>query len=518
MQDVDVTIVGGGPTGLFTALLLHCLGVSVCVLDEKPAILKAGRADALNARTQQYFEVAGILDELLPRGLKCNTSSTFSRGEFKSRQNAWWVSIEHALHKNFLMIGQPVVEEVISRKLQGVVMHHEKVNYITEDKNFVIVRTQSGCQFRSRFAVGADGARSMVRNSLGVGFVGTKPEMLWAVLDTFIETDFPVCPEIITFELGGQSRVSWIPRERGLSRFYVLLEGAVSQALAEESIKRHMAPYHVEFKQTEWYSTFNVKERIADSFISREGSGRIFLAGDAAHVHSVNGGQGLNTGISDAFALAWRLSFALRPSKLALKGNGKLLRSYDVERRSIARQVIDIAAALVRDTVHEAKQYVTTIQRNAGFITGMGVAYNGLGSQLVEGSEHGIWRAGDRCPDVILRKMPQSSPTRLYSEVQYGKFLTLFIGKRGETFPSHASGVVSYIVLPTLCSQAGSDEAEQGASDIVSTGQEFTADWASFSDPFVVIVRPDMYIGLVSSPSCERSWKVYLDGIFGSAD
>lgn len=113
-----------------------------------------------------------------------------------------------------------------------------------------------------------------------------------------------------------------------------------------------------------------VKERIAGTFISKDGSGRVFLAGDAAHVHSVNGGQGLNTGMSDAFSLAWRLNLALKPELLKPQMAGEVLRSYDTERRNTAIQVIDVAAALVRDTVREAKTYVATIEKNAGFITG----------------------------------------------------------------------------------------------------------------------------------------------------
>lgn len=113
-----------------------------------------------------------------------------------------------------------------------------------------------------------------------------------------------------------------------------------------------------------------VKERIASSFISKDGAGRVFLAGDAAHVHSVNGGQGLNTGIADAFSLAWRLALVLKSPRLQEGAAGKILRSYDIERRQTAQGVIDVAAALVRDTVHTAKQYVGTIERNAGYITG----------------------------------------------------------------------------------------------------------------------------------------------------
>lgn len=186
-------------------------------------------------------------------------SSTFANGEFLSRQNKWWVGLENTLHKNFLMIGQPVVEKAIASRLEGLVRFGEQVVSVTEDDNGVETVTDSGFKIRSKYAVGADGARSMVRKQIGATFTGTKPEMLWAVLDTFIDTDFPLCPEIITFQLNGQSRVSWIPRERGMCRFYVLLEGEVTQERAQESIKQHLAPHKIEFTKTEWYSTFDGK-------------------------------------------------------------------------------------------------------------------------------------------------------------------------------------------------------------------------------------------------------------------
>ena len=113
-----------------------------------------------------------------------------------------------------------------------------------------------------------------------------------------------------------------------------------------------------------------VKERIAGTFVTKEGRGRILLAGDAAHVHSVNGGQGLNTGISDAFAVAWRFALAVKQQDLSPAQVSTLLQSYDAERRSTAAGVIDVAAALVRDTNHTAKQYVSTIERAAAYITG----------------------------------------------------------------------------------------------------------------------------------------------------
>ncbi|KAM0496320.1 hypothetical protein ACHAP8_007581 [Fusarium lateritium] len=503
MEQVDVTIVGGGPTGLFVALLLQPLGISVRVLDEKPSCLELGRADALNARTQQYFEVAGILDELLTDGLKCNTSSTFKSGDFKSRQNEWWVGIEHALHKNFLMIGQPVVEQVMRNRLGDSVSYNEHVINVAEDEESVTVMSSSGRKVSSKYVVGADGARSFIRNTLSIPFTGTKPEMTWAVLDTFLDTDFPTCSEIITFELNEESRVAWIPRERGMSRFYVLLKGEITQQLAEESIKEHLAPYRVEFTKTEWFSTFHVKERLASSFISNEGYGRIILAGDAAHVHSVNGGQGLNTGVSDAFALAWRLAAIAKPSNLTTEAKKAILGSYDVERRSTAAQVIGVAAALVRDTVHTAKKYVSTIERNAGFITGMGVNYSEFATPLVQGTEHGIWRPGYRCPDVVMTAT-SGETTRLYQNVAYGEFIVLAIGNR---LPNGSTSAPVYTILP-----GGTTNGHVQLDQDRDCDKTFFADWANKASA-IVIVRPDMYVGYAGTAE-DEAWKNYLDAYF----
>lgn len=157
------------------------------------------------------------------------------------------------------MIGQPVIEKMLSDKLGDDVRYGEKVVALEEHDDHVEITTDANRGVRAAYVLGADGAKSFVRKAIGATFTGTKPEMLWAVLDTMIETDFPECPEIITFQLNGQSRVSWIPRERGLCRFYVLLEGEVTLERAQESIKQHLAPHKIEFTKTEWYSTFDGK-------------------------------------------------------------------------------------------------------------------------------------------------------------------------------------------------------------------------------------------------------------------
>ncbi|KAI1396940.1 FAD binding domain-containing protein [Hypoxylon fuscum] len=507
-EQVDLAIVGGGPTGLLSALLASRLGLSVRVIDAKPGPLEVGRADALNARTQQYLEVVGILDELLPLGIKCNTSSTFSEGDFKSRQSHWWTSLQHCHRPNFLMIGQSVVEQVLTSQLDVPVYYQEKVISISETEEYVTLSTDSGRKVRSKYAIAADGARSTVRRMLDISFTGTKPEMVWAVLDTFIDTDFPVCPEIITFQLRGQSRVSWIPREGGMARFYVLLDGEITQKRTEDSIREHMAPHRVDFVKTEWFSTFDVKERIASTFVSNQGTGRIILAGDAAHVHSVNGGQGLNTGIADAFALSWRVVTAIKNAGLTPDAALKLIQSYDTERRIVAQEVIDVAAALVRDTANTAKQYVSTIEKNAGYITGMGVSYNGVGSKLITESEQGIWKAGQRCPDIWLTNARTNETMRIYSMVQYGRYLVLSIGTQWDT-EAWFKDICSYLTLvPTSSSKVGTDSRSHGFSDENNT---FSSDLVDIEDDFVVVVRPDMYIGYVGEGV---GWRTYLEQLY----
>lgn len=248
--------------------------------------------------------------------------------------------------------------------------------------------------------------------------------------------------------------------------------------------------------------------------MTKEGEGRVCLAGDAAHVHSVNGGQGLNTGIADAFALAWRLGYLAAASrgdlKLAPGADVKVLRSYDTERRATAQGVIDVASRLVRDTMHTAKQYVETIEKNASYITGMGVSYDSFGSELVqagaarEDPRQACWTAGRRCPDVSLvgRDCPEAS--RIYSLAEYGKFSVLLFGEAyldtETTWPAPARANF-YKVLPVGSSGlAGASKGVWSVADPVVGGDE----------SFAVVIRPDMYIGFVGEGD---GWKSYVASV-----
>jgi phenol 2-monooxygenase (NADPH) len=241
----------------------------------------------------------------------------------------------------------------------------------------------------------------------------------------------------------------------------------------------------------------------------------VILAGDAAHVHSVNGGQGLNTGIADAFALAWRLAYVLTDKDLGKATADVLIRSYDTERRAVAQGVIDVAATLVRETVRTAAEYVSAIERNAGYITGMGVSYDALGSALVRESSVGIWRAGHRCPDVYLTPaLEQGSARRLYSTLSrgYGKHLILRIGQhddvgRGGSL-EHKAGSHRARTIRVLA--RGADGADAATSPDVE--EIFWADWVRATDSHTVVVRPDMYVGFVGTDEGAAEYLSYLEG------
>lgn len=413
-QNVDIAIIGAGPVGLMCAYLAERSGLSTVVIDKSGEPLQVGRADALNARTLQLLEVADLFDDLYPLGKPCNTSSVWADGKFVSRQSQWWDNLEGCFHKHFLMLGQSFVEQLLDEKLKKV---NSPVRRLTSVENIevadqgCVTTLSNGEKINSQYVIGADGSRSFVRNHFKVPFQIERPQIVWAVIDGVIDTDFEKVPEIIVFQ-AETSDVAWIPREGNIDRFYIRMDTkdfTIEDAIAK--INRAMQPHTLKFKEVVWFSHFSVKESVAESFNVQE---RVFLAGDACHVHSVNGGQGLNTGLADAFNLMWKL-------KMVLKSGApkELLKTYEGERKPVAQSVIESSGELVRSTKFSqtgthAQDYVNIVQKRAGNITGMGIRY---------GSE-GL--SGTRLHDLEVTMA--DNKTRLYSLLDYNQYTLLVFG------------------------------------------------------------------------------------------
>jgi hypothetical protein len=177
---------------------------------------------------------------------------------------------------------------------------------------------------------------------------------------------------------------------------------------AIDKINRAIKPHSLSFKEIIWFSRFSVKESVAEKFFVQD---HIFLAGDACHVHSVNGGQGLNTGLADAFNLMWKLNMVMN-----FGASTKLLQSYESERKPVALSVIEASGELVRSTKYShngthAQDYVKIVQQRAGNITGMGIRYGDQGLR------------GSRVFDFEI--FEGTKELRLYSLLNYTKFTLL---------------------------------------------------------------------------------------------
>lgn len=464
-RETDIVVVGAGPVGMLCAYLGQLCGLSTIVLDQSTGPLQVGRADALNARTLQLLETVGLFDEIYPHGKICNTSSVWAGGQFVSRQSAWWEALEGCFHKHFLMIGQSHIEKLLDAKLRELgapVRRASAVADVQITDEGCVTQLASGERLHSKFVIGADGSRSLVRERMAIPFEVVRPQIVWAVIDGVIETDFPKVPEIIVFQ-AETSDVAWIPREGNIDRFYVRMDTkdfTFEQAIAK--INRAMHPHTLRFREIVWQSNFSVKESVAESFSVRD---RVFLAGDACHIHSVNGGQGLNTGLADAFNLVWKLHRVLRGH-----ASPELLRTYEGERKPVALSVVETSGELVRSTkfspnASHAQDYVEIVRKRAGNITGMGIRYGTDG--LV----------GSRMHDLPVQR--GETKTRLYSLLDYTKSTLFIFGEQ-----AMPDSVPAFVNVVRIAPQAQADGY-----------------WATGS-PYAnqaVLVRPDSYIESVTA-------------------
>jgi 2-polyprenyl-6-methoxyphenol hydroxylase-like FAD-dependent oxidoreductase len=475
----DIAIIGAGPVGLMCGYLAEKCGLKSVIIDKSDGPLQVGRADALNARTLQLLESVGLFDELYALGKPCNTSSVWANGAYISRQSSWWDELEGCFHKHFLMLGQAYLERLVDQKLSDAgnpVLRSTSILDVKVLDDHCETSLSNHDKIISKYVIGSDGSRSKVRQFFSIPFEITKPQMTWAVLDCVIETDFQKVPEIIVFQTD-TSDVAWIPRERNIERFYVRMDRetfTLDDVLAK--IRRAVSPHFLKIIDIEWYSQFSVKESVAEHFSSQH---RVFLAGDACHIHSVNGGQGLNTGMGDAFNLIWKLNMVENHG-----GTLDLLNSYESERKLVARSVIESSGELVRSTKYSshgthALDYVGLVQKRSGNITGMGIRYG----------ESGL--VGTRLFDFEL--FDGQTATRIYSHLDYSKFTLLNFGDEVLDFK-----VPSYVTVIQVFTQPG-------------MGQ-FWSKSLTYRDR-VILVRPDSYIAAVDTGDERTKIQRYINDI-----
>ena len=341
MAGSDVLIVGAGPTGLVLALWLTKLGVRVRIIDLTTEPGTTSRALAVQARTLELYQQLDLATAVVQRGYKVPAVNLWARGEHAARLGFETVGDKLTPFPFLQIFPQDQHERLLVERLETLGVCVERRTELlgfrdTGEHVTAQIRTADGREETcdARYLAGCDGARSQVRETLGTGFPGGTYRQLFYVAD--IEGAGPAVNGELNVDLDEADFLAIFPLA-GTGR--ARLVGAVRDERAdrpeslgfEDVSGRAIAHLKLEVRSINWFSTYHVHHRVAEHF----GKGRVFLLGDAAHIHSPVGGQGMNTGIGDAINLAWKLA-----AVLGGHATRTLLETYEPERIGFARRLV----------------------------------------------------------------------------------------------------------------------------------------------------------------------------------
>ena len=338
MYDTDVLIVGAGPTGLTLAASLLLRGTSVMLVDRQSEAANTSRAAGVNARTLEVLEGIDVTRRLVKEGLEAprfairDGATTLLTVDFSGLRTAYPFT---------LMAPQSTTERLLLdrvRELGGDVVRPKVLATVAEDVTGVTATFDDGDTVRARYVVGADGMHSTVRTQAGIGFTGGAYDHSFVLADVHLRGDAPTDEVRLFWASEGLTVVAPLPD--GAFRIVAPVDDAPEAPSVEfvQHLLEARGPGGIAVTDVVWGSRFRIHHRVADTYRS----GRILLAGDAAHVHSPAGGQGMNLGIQDAVALADALGAVLAG------GPNSRLDEYAAARRPIAMQVIALTDRLTR--------------------------------------------------------------------------------------------------------------------------------------------------------------------------
>ena len=397
---MTVVIAGAGPTGLTLAIELARRGVPARVLDQAQTLFPGSRGKGLQPRTLEVFDDLGVIGAVLAAGEAFPPMRLYSGAEV-----AWTKPIYELLGLPELaatpavpypftwLIPQWRTDQILAARcaeLGGVIEFDTAVTGFVQDRHGVTVHTSRG-PIRADYLVGADGGRSTVRKVSGVEFLGgALTEERIIVGDVRASGLEGRCCHLLTRN-GDQTKRFSLWNLPGTEHFQLVVNmapgedpPALTLEAMQELLEQRSGRTDVVLSDLRWISEYRVNLLMAQQFRM----GRVLLAGDAAHVHSPAGGQGVNTGVQDAYNLGWKLAAVLAGAP------DELLDSYAAERMPVAANVLQLSGALHRQGFAATGPAPSAIHQ-------LDITYRG-GPLAGEQRGGGALRAGDRAPDGLL--------------------------------------------------------------------------------------------------------------------
>jgi 2-polyprenyl-6-methoxyphenol hydroxylase-like FAD-dependent oxidoreductase len=509
--NTDVLIVGAGPTGLSLACQFIRHGIDFRIIERNEAVTPFSKAIGVHARTLEIYEQLGLAREAVERGAIAGKVRLLEGGEIRGEVDLSNVGEGLSAYPYMLVLEQNKNEEL----LYGYLREHEKdVLWQTTLESFsqndagvtAHVRDGAGAAqtIEARYLVGCDGAKSPVRHALGIPFEGSTFERLFFVADVQIDWEFGY--DALHVCMSRNSVVAFFPmkgdrRYRIVGSFPEGLEKEEGEFLYEEIEQRIKADAQLalDISHVHWFSVYKVHTRHARRF----SLGRCFLAGDSAHIHTPAGGQGMNTGIQDAYNLAWKMAAVLRGDAAA-----RILETYNEERLKNAGRLLattdrmfqlganpDWLLTFIRTTIFPPlAKFILSFdivkERFFPMISQIGISYSDCSLSEHAGDSDFNVRAGDRMPYFL------ADGRSIYDRLHAPKFhlLTFSDGESDhqplrEEIQSEYARLVEHHVVPLY---------------------PHVAEIFGASQPFNVLLRPDNYIAFISTDTSANGLRAYL--------
>ncbi|HEX4205187.1 MAG TPA: FAD-dependent monooxygenase [Ktedonobacteraceae bacterium] len=534
----DVLIVGAGPVGLVLANDLLRRGIRCHIIDREPHAEQKTKAVGIHARTLELFAKMGVARTAIERGLKTSHANIYS-GDKRLIRIDFGKHLLGTPYPYILLLPQHETEHVLTEHLQsqgGAIEWQRELVQLTQDEEGVeaVLCHPDGKveRVRAGFVVGCDGAHSTVRHVLGLGFAGTTFERSFALGNVRLAWDLS-SEEIFAFLHQGNF-IGYFPMADGRHRVVIAYEtgkaptGEVTLEEIQQAIET-CGPVGTRASEPEELARFHVNQRRTEHYrVSR-----IFLAGDAAHIHSPIGAQGMNTGIQDALNLSWKLALMVNG-----QASARLQESYETERKQVGETLLrgtylTTSLALTRNPLLVAlRDTLTPIlfsslspaeHRLAESMAELTIAYPQSPITVDSRDKKGALRAGDRAPNALVRTCERAEPQSLFEIFNSERSILLVLAAQWEAaaveqqwgeIEALLSGGYQEMIEAYLVTRKATAGLEQEARRILQdvTGelhQRYEAEQGG-----VVLIRPDSYIGFWGPFGATEALRGYVEALF----